>query len=78
VGKKTSLLPADIFIRSVGWRLVAEEEVESYDAECLSGLQAFADGVNAYIMNRQPEDVDTHGQARVTLPFGFNSLPLSI
>ena len=52
VGKKTSLLPADIFIRSVGWRLVAEEEVESYDAECLSGLQAFTDGVNAYIMNR--------------------------
>ncbi len=39
VGKKTSLLPADIFIRSVGWRLVAEEEVESYDAECLSGCK---------------------------------------
>jgi len=52
-GKKASLMPTDIFIRSVGWRHVAEEEAESYDAECLSNLQAFADGVNAYIMSRE-------------------------
>lgn len=56
-GKKASLLPTDIFIRSVGWRRVAEEEAKSYDPEYQSYLQAFADGVNAYILSRDPKNL---------------------
>ena len=54
VGKNSDILAADIFIRTVGWRRVAQEEVEVSDKETLSYLQAFADGVNAYTMNRKP------------------------
>jgi penicillin amidase len=54
VGKKDTLLGTDIFIRTLGWRRVAENEVKICDDETLSRLQAFADGVNAYIMNRDP------------------------
>ena len=56
-GKNTDLLPTDIFIRSVGWRRVAEQEAKSYDSESMAYLQAFADGVNAYIMSRAPSDL---------------------
>ncbi|UCH43097.1 MAG: penicillin acylase family protein [Dehalococcoidales bacterium] len=54
VGKNSDILAADIFIRSFGWRRVAEEEAETCDEETLGYLQSFADGVNAYIMNRKP------------------------
>jgi penicillin amidase len=54
VGKKDTLLGTDIFIRTLGWRHVAEQEVKICDKEALTRLQAFADGVNAYIMNREP------------------------
>jgi penicillin amidase len=54
VGKKDALLGTDIFIRTLGWRHVAESELRLGDEETLSQLKAFADGVNAYIMNREP------------------------
>jgi penicillin amidase len=54
VGKKDTLLGTDIFIRTLGWRQVAEQEVKVCDKEALTRLQAFSDGVNAYIMNREP------------------------
>ena len=56
-GKNPGLLGVDIFIRSVGWRRVAEQEVDRCDDEALARLQAFADGVNAYIMSRDPGDL---------------------
>src|SRR5664279_5202332 len=46
-GKQDSLIGTDIFIRTVGWRRTAEQEVtQMTDAERAT-LQAFADGVNA-------------------------------
>jgi len=55
VGKNDALLGTDIFIRTLGWQRVAESEVKLCDdEETLSRLQAFSDGVNAYIMNREP------------------------
>jgi penicillin amidase len=54
VGKKDALLGTDIFIRTLGWRHVAEDELEICDDESLARLRAFADGVNAYIMDREP------------------------
>jgi len=56
-GKNTDLLPVDIFIRSIGWRRVAEQEVKSCDSETMAYLQAFADGVNAYISSRDPGEL---------------------
>lgn len=50
--KNTELLASDIMIRTLGWRRVAEREVETFDPDTLAALQAFSDGVNAYILNR--------------------------
>lgn len=51
-GQTSSLMGTDIFIRSVGWRRAAENDVASADPQTLTELQAFADGVNAYITSR--------------------------
>lgn len=56
-GKQDSVMPQDVFIRTVGWRRAAERDLESYDEESLAVLQAFADGVNAYILSRPPDDL---------------------
>lgn len=39
----------DAFIRTLGWRDVAEQEVELLDDETYAMLEAYADGVNQYI-----------------------------
>lgn len=50
-----SLLGTDIMLRTFGFAdVVARELAEVYDPETVSHLQAFADGVNAYITDRVP------------------------
>jgi len=44
-----SALEQDRFIRTVGWHRTAAEELERMDAETLTALEAYAEGVNAYI-----------------------------
>ncbi len=44
-----SALESDRFIRTVGWHRTAAQELEMLDAETLAVLQAYADGVNAYL-----------------------------
>ncbi|MDX2136789.1 MAG: penicillin acylase family protein [Chloroflexota bacterium] len=56
-GRSASVMGTDIFIRTVGWRRAAERELNSYDPAVMQHLQSFADGVNAYIMNRAPDDL---------------------
>lgn len=56
-GKTDSLIGTDIFIRTVGWRRTAETEVGLLGEAERAILQAFADGVNAYILNRAPDDL---------------------
>ncbi len=51
-GKNDSLMETDVFIRTVGWRRAAERDLENADPELVICLQAFADGVNAYIHSR--------------------------
>jgi penicillin amidase len=51
-GKNAKVLASDVFIRKAGWRQAAERDLKSYDAESVAVLQAFADGVNAYITSR--------------------------
>jgi len=47
----------DMFLRTLGWRDVAEQEVEAMDETSLAYYQAYADGVNAYIAERDPADL---------------------
>jgi penicillin amidase len=54
VGKNADVIGQDIFIRTVGWRRSAERDWASYDDNSKAALQAFADGVNAYILSRSP------------------------
>ncbi len=46
-------LDTDTFLRTLGWRQVAEQELASYDAELLAILNAYAEGVNAYLADHQ-------------------------
>ena len=56
-GKTDSLIETDIFIRTAGWRRTAETEVEQLGEAERATLQAFADGVNAYILTRPADDL---------------------
>jgi len=51
-GASDSLRGTDVFIRTAGWRQAAENDFARMDEETKDFLQAFADGVNAYITNR--------------------------
>ncbi len=51
-GKNKDVMGQDVFIRTAGWRRAAEKDFAVYDDESKAILQAFADGVNAYILNR--------------------------
>jgi len=51
-GKTKSVLGSDLFIRSSGWYASAEDDYTALDDEAKVILQAFADGVNAYITTR--------------------------
>jgi penicillin amidase len=54
-GKNDSLMGTDAYLRTLGLRYVAEREyAESYNEETRYILQAFADGVNAYISDKDP------------------------
>jgi penicillin amidase len=50
-------LDTDKFIRTMGWRRVAEEELSLLDPETLTYLEAFSDGVNAYIETHSPSEM---------------------
>lgn len=48
---------ADQFLRTVGWQRLAEQEYAGTDAETRVLLDAYAEGVNAYIANRSAADL---------------------
>ena len=50
-----SALEDDRFIRTVGWHRVAAQEAEALSGEERDALQAYADGVNAYITANRGE-----------------------
>ena len=47
-----SQVETDQFVRTLGWRRVAEKEVSLLSVQTQDALQAFADGVNAYLADR--------------------------
>jgi penicillin amidase len=56
-GKNDNAIKADLLIRTMGWRQLAELESELLDPETKSYLLNFADGVNAYISSRNSGDL---------------------
>jgi penicillin amidase len=44
-----STLETDIFLRTLGWERVSREELKNLDAESSTILQAYSEGVNAYL-----------------------------
>ena len=51
------LVETDMFLRTLGIRRIAEQEVELLDDFTASALEAYADGINAYISSRSPADL---------------------
>jgi penicillin amidase len=51
-----SQLATDRFLRTLGWRVIAEEEVAALDETSLAYYEAYADGVNAYLADHQGAD----------------------
>ena len=48
-----SEVETDAFLRTLGWRVTAEQEWEGLDPELKSNLQAYTDGVNAYLKDHE-------------------------
>jgi len=46
-------LDTDTFLRTLGWARVAQQELDGLSSEDLAPLQAYADGVNAYLADHQ-------------------------
>ena len=57
VGDSKEAIDADKVTRTFGWRLVAEEEWKILAPETKAYLQAYADGVNAYLEDRDPSEI---------------------
>src|SRR4029079_13110718 len=51
-----SQLPTDKFLRTLGWREVAAQEVEALEPTVASYYDAYADGVNAYLADHTGAD----------------------
>jgi penicillin amidase len=47
----------DAFIRTLGWRRVAEQELPLLSAETRAALDAYARGVNAYLKGKSPREL---------------------
>jgi penicillin amidase len=54
-GKKQ--VSTDAFLRTLGWRQVAEKEYEMLSPEAKAVADSFAEGVNAYIKDRDPVEI---------------------
>lgn len=57
VGENEDALAADKVIRTFGWRRVAEQEWSLLEQSTRDHLQAYADGVNAYLAGRDPSSI---------------------
>ncbi|NDJ20540.1 penicillin acylase family protein [Nostoc sp. B(2019)] len=49
----SSQVETDRYLRTMGWARVAQQEIQQMDAEMKANLQSYADGVNAYLAQRQ-------------------------
>lgn len=65
----------DAFLRTLGWKQVAEQEVSSYDAVSMSILNAYAEGVNAYLADHRGTAISLeYGILKILTP-GYTPTP---
>ena len=65
----------DTFLRTLGWRQVAEQELATYDPESLAILNAYSDGVNAYLADHQGTAISLeYGVLKILTP-GYKPEP---
>ncbi len=57
IGKNDQVLRSDIFIRTVGWNRAAQADVDAAPPETLKVLQAYSDGINAYLAGKSGPDL---------------------
>jgi penicillin G amidase len=50
-------LHSDMLVRTMGWRAVAEREFALLDADTRRYLEAFSEGVNAYLQDHAPSQI---------------------
>ena len=50
-------LETDMYVRTMGWRRVAERELALLQPDTRAALNAYADGVNAYLEDRSPSEI---------------------
>jgi penicillin amidase len=50
-------LETDAYVRTMGWRRVAEQELALIEPATRAALAAYADGVNAYLADRSPSEI---------------------
>ena len=50
-------LESDEYVRTMGWRRVAEQELALVSPETRAALEAYADGVNAYLDSHTPSQI---------------------
>jgi penicillin G amidase len=69
-------LDTDRFIRTLGWRRIAEAELDLLEADTLAVLEAYAEGVNAWTQGRSGSQLSTeHALLRVTGAGGYQPEP---
>jgi len=59
-GKKAGLVNTDIYLRSLGLYAVCQKEYDSWTPEQRAPLDAFSEGVNAYISGRSPAQLSVN------------------
>ena len=69
-------LDTDRFTRTLGWRRVAEVELELLEDDTLAMLEAYADGVNAWMADKRGSELSLeHALLRVTGAGGYEPEP---
>jgi penicillin amidase len=53
----SSQLETDLFLQTLGWERIAEQEFAALDSSTRQILQAYSDGVNAYLEGRRPGQI---------------------
>ncbi len=59
-GKKASLVNTDIYLRTLGLYKVCKQEYDIYPADQSATLDAFAEGVNAYLAGKTPQQLSVN------------------
>jgi penicillin amidase len=71
----SSLLEVDKFLRTIGWERISREELDLMDAHSMAILEAYAEGVNAYLADHEGAEL---GLEYVFLPLlnaGYQPAP---